>query len=173
MRLLKLHGSINWFATLFGGRTGFFVAPDGAFSDRQAFCDDDLTALGYSGVMDPLFPRAGSAVIPPLILPTNRKKFYFATNLGPEWVRFWDRLWRQARKAIRESERIVICGYGMQPIDKRGCNLLLRGRLDGNIEVCSGSQSARIVKELRTHGRNARAAKESYFENWVAAQTSR
>ena len=88
MRLLKLHGSINWFATLFGGRTGFFVAPDGAFGARPAFCDDDLTALGYSGVMDPLFPRAGSAAIPPLILPTNRKKFHFATNLGPEWVRF-------------------------------------------------------------------------------------
>ncbi len=172
VRLLKLHGSINWFAILFQGRTGMFASPRGAFGDRPAFCDDDLTALGYTGVIDPLFPREGSAAIPPLILPTNRKKFYFATNLGREWTGFWDRLWRKARQAIHQSDRIVICGYGMQPIDKRGRNLLLSGPLKGKVEVCSGSQSTRIVKELRAQGRNARVATQVYFEEWVAAHRS-
>ncbi len=172
VRLLKLHGSINWFAILFQGRTGFFAAAlEGAFGDRPAFCDNDLTALGYTGVIDPLFPRTGSAAILPLILPTNKKKFYFATNLGREWTAFWDRLWRKARRAIRESDRIVVLGYGMQPIDTRGCNLLLRGPLKGKIEVCSGSQSTRIVKVLRANGRTARVAKHVYFEDWVSAHT--
>ncbi len=141
----------------------------GALGRRPAFCDDDLNDFGYTGVIDPLFPRHGAATVPPLILPTNRKKFYFDTNLGREWSGLWDGLWRKARKAIRESDRIVVCGYGMQPIDKRGSNLLLRGPVKGEIEVCSGSQSTRIVGELRAMGRNAHVANQVYFDKWVSA----
>jgi len=44
VKVLKVHGSINWLALLFGG-------------SRPAFTDDTLTALGYEGLVDPLFPR--------------------------------------------------------------------------------------------------------------------
>jgi hypothetical protein len=169
--ILKLHGSINWFAVLFRGMTGMFVNAGGSLGQRPAFCDADLSALGYAGVIDPLFPRHGSAAISPLILPTSRKRFYFETTLGREWENFWTRLWRKARKAVRESARIVVCGYGMQPIDRRGRNLLLRGSLEGDVEVCCRSDSVRIVEELRTHGRNANCANQLYFEEWVSAQT--
>jgi hypothetical protein len=54
---------------------------------------------------------------------------------------------------VRTSERIVICGYGMYPVDRRGCNLLLKGDLAGEVEVCCGGESARIVQQLRDHGR--------------------
>jgi hypothetical protein len=170
--ILKVHGSINWFAILFQGMTGVFASSGGALGRRPAFCDNDLSALGYAGIIDPLFPRRGAGAMPPLILPTSRKRFYFQSNLGREWEGFWNRLWRKARGALRESERIVICGYGLQPIDRRGCNLLLRGSLEGEVEVCSGSESSRIVEELQAHGRNAHCASQLFFEEWVSAQTN-
>jgi len=170
--ILKLHGSINWFAPLFGGMTGMFAAPTGgSLGSRPAFTDDDLSALGYINVADPLFPRHGSAALQSLVLPTNRKQFYFQSNFGREWSGFWERLWRQAKRALHSSARVVICGYGMQPIDRRGCNLLLKGPLEAEIEVCCGSDSNRIVQQLRKCSRNASAAGQVFFEDWVSAQT--
>lgn len=171
VKLLKLHGSINWWAVLFGGRTrGCFSMPSrGAMGCRPAMTPDDLGSLGYSGVTDPLYPSRTPPTVAPMILPTNRKQFFFATNLGREWASFWDRLWRSARRAIRSSDRIVICGYGLFPIDRRGCNLLLTGDLPADIEVCSASESERIVGQLRNHGRNAHCARQNHFEDWVSA----
>jgi hypothetical protein len=171
VRLLKLHGSINWFAVMFGGITvgAFPIGSEGVFGKRPAFSDGDLTALGYPNVVDPHFPRGGATAILPLILPTNRKQFFFQTNLGREWAYFWNNLWRQARSAVRKSERIVLCGYGLYPIDRRGCNLLLKGTCSAEIEVCSGGDSDRIVAELISHGRRAHRAQETMFESWVSS----
>jgi hypothetical protein len=174
VKMFKLHGSINWLAVMFRGMTGgpFAFPMGGAFGSRPAFTDFDLSALGYTDLIDPLFPRTGTAAVPPLILPTSRKQFFFATNLGREWRSFWDRLWRGARRAVQTSNRIVMCGYGMYPIDRRGCNLLLRGNVSAEIEVCCGSESARIAQQLREGGRNARVAERTYFEEWVSSRTS-
>jgi hypothetical protein len=171
VKLLKLHGSINWWAVLFGGRTSgrFSFPPRGAMGSRPALTSADLESLGYSGLSDPLYPSTTPATDPPMIFPTNRKQFFFATNLGRELEGFWDRLWRAARRAVRGSDRVVVCGYGMFPIDRRGCNLLLTGELPAEIEVCSASQSERIVRQLQDHGRNARCAQQIHFEEWVSA----
>lgn len=158
---------------LFGGRLGgpFSIGSNGPFGKRPAFTDDTLAALRYRGSTDPLCPRRDFSGVPPLILPLNRKKFYFDTNLGKMWEPFWNRLWRKAKRAVRSSNRIVICGYGMYPIDRRGCNLLLRGECRAEIEVCSGSRSGEIVADLRAHGRRADEAEHTLFEQWVAAYT--
>lgn len=170
--ILKLHGSINWFAVLFGGMRGgpFALRSAGALGKRPAFTDTDLAALGYADLLDPLFPRQGAAAISPLILPTNRKQFFFETSLGREWESFWNRLWAAARRAVHTSDRVVICGYGMSPVDRRGCNLLLKGDLTAQMEVCCGGESDRIVQQLRNQGRNARKAEETFFEAWVSSQ---
>ena len=172
--ILKLHGSIGWLAAIFNGLTSGPVAlgSDGAFGSRPIFSDADLSALGYENCIDPAFPRAGTAAIPPLILPTNRKKFYFDTSLGPEWKQFWDSLWKCAKKSLKRSDRVVICGYGMFPIDRRGCNLLLNGQLTADVEVCCGHDSNGIVQQLQSHGRQAHLASEVYFERWVETQAS-
>jgi hypothetical protein len=169
--VLKLHGSVNWFAPMFHGMTGMFVAPrDGVFGLRPAFTDGDLSALGYVDVFDPLFPRKGSPALQPMIFPTRQKQFYFQSNFGREWSGVWERLWRRAKRAVHSSAQVVICGYGMQPIDRRGCNLLLKGPLEADIEVCCGSDSERVVQQLRTCGRNASAAAQVFFEDWVSAE---
>ena len=132
--------------------------------------DGDLSALGYDNISGPLFPKTGAGAVPPMILPTSRKQFFFQTNIGKEWGSFWNRLWSAARKAVRTSDRVVVCGYGLFPIDRRGRNLLLNGELPGAIEVCSGSRTDSIVAELRARGRNANAAEHLYFEDWVNSQ---
>jgi len=169
VELLKLHGSMNWLAVMFGGITsgGFRLPAEGVFGSRPAIPDGDLSALGYVNVVDPLWPQNGTTAQPPMILPTSRKRFYFDTNLGREWGSLWDRLWRSARTAIRTSDRIVVCGYGLFPIDRRGCNLLLKGELSGEIEICSWSDTDRIVSDLRAHGRKAKAAEQRSFVDWV------
>ena len=91
-------------------------------------------------------------------------------RLLAQWERFWSRMWRSAKRTLQSSERIVVCGYGMYPIDRRGRNLLLKGALAGDIEVCCGGESPRIVQELRDHGRRVRQADQTYFEQWVSAQ---
>jgi hypothetical protein len=60
----------------------------------------------------------------------------------------------------------------MYPIDRRGCNLLLRGNVSAEIEVCCGNESDRIAQQLRECGRNARVASQTYFEGWVSSQGS-
>lgn len=173
VKVLKLHGSINWLALMFHGMSGgpFALPLDGVFGSRSAFTDADLSALGYVDLTDPLFPRTGSPAIPPLILPTARKQFFFATNISKEWRAFWDRLWRAARLAVQNSSQIVMCGYGMYPVDRRGCNLLLTGNVPGAIEVCCGGESARIVQRLHECGRNAKVAEQAYFEEWVSSHS--
>lgn len=163
MKLLKLHGSINWLAALFSPLAG----SGGVFGSRPVISDGDLLALGYENVIDPRYPRNGAAGIPPMILPTSRKQFFFDTNLGREWEPFWNRLWKAARKAVGTSDRVVIRGYGLYPVDRRGCNLLLKGKLPGEVEVCCGDDTDRIVEQLRANGRTASGAKQRFFEPWV------
>ncbi len=163
VELLKLHGSMNWLAVMFGGITsgGFLLPAQVVFGDRPAIPNGDLSALGYVNVVDPLWPQNGTTAQLPMILPTSRKRFYFDTNLGREWGSFPGiRLWRSARTAIRTSDRIVVCGYGLFPIDRRGCDLLLKGELSGEIEVCSWSDTDRNSlrpQSDRTQGEGRRA----------------
>jgi hypothetical protein len=159
VKILKLHGSIGWLANALPG-------------SRPVFLDSDLIALGYSNHIDPKVPRAGLAAIQPLILPTTKKEFYFDTNLGPIWKGFWNHLWDCAKSALRNSERIVICGYGLYGIDERGRDLMLSEPFAADFEVCCGNDTQRIVEELRSKGQKAHAAERLYFEGWVDSQVA-
>ncbi len=131
--MFKLHGSINWLAVMFHGMTGGPLAfpIGGAFGSRPAFTDADLAALGYANLMDPLFPRTGAAAVPPLIFPTSRKQFFFATNLGREWQSFWDRLWRGARRAVQSKRHLktVWPRYDISGKEISSVHVFLRGHL--------------------------------------------
>lgn len=86
VQLLKLHGSINWFAALFNGIRGGVVNLDNALGSRPVFVEPDTLFLGYQEA-DPRTPKT-FGFVQPLILPTERKKFYFETSLGLQWKEF-------------------------------------------------------------------------------------
>jgi hypothetical protein len=169
--LLKLHGSINWFAALFNGSRGGVANLKNALGSRPVFVEPDTRFLGYEEV-DPRTPKK-FGFVQPLILPTERKKFYFETSLGPQWKDFWDLLWQRASEDLHSSENVVLCGYSMVAIDERAHRLLLEAiSPSALIEVCCGGDTQRIVQEFQAVGRMAHAAESALFSDWVRQHAS-
>jgi len=175
VKILKLHGSTNWLALMFGGiKSGFSqIEPGNTFGSRPVIAKDDLGLVACADAVDPGFQRGGGAV-PVMIMPTRSKEFFFAANTGIEYVEFWDGLWRQASAALQASDRVVICGYGMLEVDERARELLLNApKKDAEIVVGSGGRTAQIVGEYRKAGyHRASPATEVMFEKWVDSSMS-
>jgi hypothetical protein len=89
VEVLKLHGSTNWRALLFGGRArGSFHANGISLGDRPVlFFRPDLEYLGYHGFVDPLCAHLDqrTRACPAMILPAVPKRFCFETSFGEEW----------------------------------------------------------------------------------------
>jgi len=173
--VLKLHGSANWLVSIFGGAkagSGWMASPSGSALGRHPVIHPaDLDYLGYKEFSGHTYTRGGGA-FPCLILPGRRKEFFFDTSFGYEYTEFWDSLWVQAAEALRRSDRIVLCGYSLLPVDQRACDLLLeRPRKETRVSVVCGGQSGRIVDDFRTAGFHDVGAFESgYFEDWVSVR---
>lgn len=174
-RILKLHGSTSWLALLFGGMTkGFFQAGD-AFGPRPVIAKNELSFLGYSNVVDPLFTRGGAA-LPVMIFPARVPDFYDASDTGSGYAHFWESLWQQAEVALRSASRVVICGYSLKTVDQRARELLLGSRQASNrgieIIVACGADTDNVVREYKRCGyAGAIPAEEPWFKTWVAKHT--
>jgi hypothetical protein len=170
--VLKLHGSMNWLVSIFGGAkagSGWQVNTDGsALGQHPVIHPGDLDYFGYKEFSGHTYTSGGGA-FPCLILPGRRKEFFFDTSFGYEYTAFWNSLWAQAAEALRRSDRIVLCGYSLLPVDQRACDLLLQKPEKGaDVSVVCGSQSERIVDDFRTAGfRDVGAFAGGYFEDWV------
>lgn len=171
--VLKLHGSMNWLASIFGGVTSgsFAIGSNRSLGDYPCIATDHLKYLGYEN-MAGTFPRGGG--FPSLILPGRTKEFYYYTSFGPEHEEFFSSLWSQAAAALRRAEKLVLCGYSLLPVDQRACELLLsEPSKDAKVVVVSGSQGERISNDFRTAGfQNLECYGDGYFETWVADQAS-
>jgi hypothetical protein len=172
--LLKLHGSMNWLVSLFGGATGgaFIVNPVSSMGNHPVIHQADLKFLGYEDFAGHTYESGGA--FPCLILPGRNKEFFYDTSLGHEFISFWDLLWSQAIQAVKRCQKMVICGYSLLPVDQRACDLLLRApRRETRIEVVSGSQTSRIADDFRAAGfRSVEAFQGGYFHDWCMARTS-
>jgi hypothetical protein len=170
-RVLKLHGSTNWLALLFGGITSGPVAfsPGNTLGSRPVIPKNELTFMGYTGASDPKFGKGGAA-LPVMIFPARSKNFYFSANTGVEYADFWNDLWRQAAIALGASTRVVICGYSLLAVDDRARSLLLQSP-PKNVEIviASGNDTDRIATEYQNAGyAKAKAAEDVWFQTWVA-----
>ena len=125
--LLKLHGSINWLVSVFGGARGgsVFALPLGALSlgGYPVITRSDFDFLGYGEFSGRVFEGGGA--FPCLILPGRKKEFFYDTSLGKEHGEFWHHLWSQAKQAVSTCDKIVICGYSLPAADERALDLLL------------------------------------------------
>jgi hypothetical protein len=140
--VLKLHGSINWLVSLFGGAAAgaFIVNPESSMGNHPVMHQADLEFLGYKDFRGRTYNGGGA--IPCLILPGRKKQFFYDTSLGNEFESFWDHLWSQAAEALKSSDKIVILGYSLLPVDERACSLLLKKPKKATpVEVVSGGQT--------------------------------
>ncbi|HLJ87617.1 MAG TPA: hypothetical protein VKZ53_12405 [Candidatus Angelobacter sp.] len=169
-KLLKLHGSTNWLALLFGGITSGPVVftPGNTLGSRPVIPKNELSFLGYTDMSDSKFGRGGAA-LPVMIFPARSKDFYFSANTGVEYAQFWNDLWRQAYTALQSSNRIVICGYSLLAIDERARSLLLNSpKKNAEIVIASGGDTDRIIAEYQNAGHGkVYAAEDVWFETWV------
>jgi hypothetical protein len=155
IEVLKLHGSTNWRALLFGGRTGLFSGNHDSLGARPVlFFGADQKYLGFPDFVDPLCTHLDAAAsLPAMIMPALPKKFFFETTDGHEWKPFWDYLWQRAQCAIEKAEELVIIGYSLPSADKRARNLLL-GATNKAVPVtlCCGRASTSLEREFRDLG---------------------
>ena len=152
--VLKLHGSINWIGSVFGGIQGFssFV---NSLGDRP-FVDNTESFLPTypSRVLDTSFRGGGVAnEAPTLILPTYEKKYSVSTSVGDEWGDFYKSLWAQAAESLESSDRIVMIGYSMPQADTRARALLLwADNKRAEILLCCGGSNETLGRDFETHG---------------------
>lgn len=97
-RLLKLHGSIDWFWAP-GDPTGETL--------RRA----TVTSRFADPRDDPELRRDEVEGLQPFIVPPTATKSAYYSNLRTRW------LWTQAAQALNEAERISLLGYSIPPAD--------------------------------------------------------
>ena len=167
--VVKPHGSINWLASLFGGRTSGAAQVDAGMTigHQPVIHKADLEFLGYKDFEGHVYPGGGALVS--LILPGHIKEFFYRTSLGDEWKFFFDSLWAQAETSLKHADKLVICGYSMLPVDKRACDMILTGpRKNIEVEIICGSQGQRIESDFRRAGyAHVSFDASGRFERWV------
>jgi hypothetical protein len=155
--ILKLHGSKNW------------LWPVPSLGQRPLIHEADVRHLGYSNSTEFNHLYKNGGAFPCLILPGRDKQFFYKTSFGVECGEFWDLLWTQAEKAVKQSQRLILCGYSLLPVDERACDLLLKepGK-ETHVTVISGDQSGRVAGDFRDAGfQHVDTFENGFFENWV------
>lgn len=169
--VLKLHGSVNWLVSLFGGAPGgtFLVNRVSSMGNHPVIHRADLEFLGYETFSGHTYQSGG--VLPCFILPGRTKEFFYDTSLGHEFGDFWEHLWSQAAGALGTAHKIVVCGYSLPTADQRARDLLFRQpQRKAAIQIISGDQSERIASEFSDAGfKNVVAFKSGYFADWCQA----
>lgn len=172
VQVLKLHGSVNWLVSLFGGATGgaFLVNPPSSMGNHPVIHRVDLKFLGYETFAGHTYQSGGA--FPCLILPGRSKEFFYDTSFGHEYDHFWDHLWLLAARVLKAANRIVVCGYSLPSADQRARDLLfLQAQRNPAIQIISGDQSERIAREFRDAGfESVSTFTGGYFSNWCHAQ---
>lgn len=173
--MLKLHGSINWMIELFGGAlSGPVVAgPQGASGGSPVIHLADANYLGYTEFSGRTYSGGGTSM-KTLILPGRCKRFYIDTSLGREFEEFWNHLWFQGAEVLKRTDKLILCGYSMPPVDQRARDLLLQApQKEIQVTIISGKQSEDIAKAFSAAGfQNVEAFNGGYFEQWLQSQNS-
>ena len=175
VEVLKLHGSTNWRALLFGGRTGFFAGTGNSLGNRPVlFFRPDLEYLGYSDFVDPRCAHLDSAAsLPAMIMPALPKTFHFATTYGEEWREFWDALWWRAESAIANADQLAVIGYSLPIADERARAMLLgSANKAARLSICCGKATASLEQEFRDHGFTNIQTGTHTFEDFLTRETA-
>jgi hypothetical protein len=127
----------------------------------------DLGFLGYTDFSGQTYPGGGA--FPSLILPGRNKEFFYHTSFGNEWEPFFDHLWSQAGRALRQADKLMICGYSMPSADKRASDMILnRPNKHAKVDIVCGSQGKQIADNFRKAGyTDVSFDPTGYFEEWV------
>jgi len=153
VKVLKLHGSVNWFQR----PTQEDMPP--------LIARRDLDLLGYPpNLTDPRIGKDGfsSDNTGTLILPDPNKEYY--------WKELWRKIWDSAEKSLASTPRLVMLGYSLPKSDSEPRELLLeKTNHDASIEICCKSDSDSIASVFRGCGfSNVTPRSDATFQRWVS-----
>jgi hypothetical protein len=156
VKVLKLHGSINWMGVTFAGVRPGSIASFSSSLGARPFVDnrDSLLPTYPNLILDRSVPSGGDVgAARTLIRPTYEKKFSVGTSAGEEWIPFFESLWSQATEALHQTDRIVIIGYSMPEADRRARALLLwEANKGAEVLLCCAGSNELLKRTFQSHG---------------------
>lgn len=130
LRLLKMHGSLNWRYSGPGGPAGDLVYEVGfestGFSSVPIRKASEWGIRAVSGIVDDGLPSSSDRV--PMIVPPTTVKSPYYVNHTLQLV------WRQAANALRSAEELVLMGFSLPTTD-----LLVASLLASNFQLTESS----------------------------------
>jgi hypothetical protein len=111
VRVLKLHGSLNWYST----HTSSEPSPTAMFNPNRAL---SLTRRRAISPDMTLRGKRKRYTLPVIVPPVNHKSSVLPAALAPVWA--------IAEAAIADADRMVVFGYSCPALDFEAANLLTR-----------------------------------------------
>lgn len=171
-RVLKLHGSANWWELLFNGSFSFQQI-DNSYGERPVLpFRPDFELFGYpESIRDTKAPCNHFSGKPAMIMPLHNKRFFEETPFGHELETFGADIWQQAESALGSTEEIIIVGFSMAAVDTRARNLLLtRSNRHARVAIYCGPSSKSIASDFRCHGfDHVNSQGNGFFEDYLQA----
>ena len=112
LRVLKLHGSLNWYST----HNSVEPSPAAMFNPTRRL------SVTRRRVISPEMGLGGKRrryTLPVVVPPVSHKSAVLPKPLGP--------VWRLAEKRIADADDVVVFGYSCPPLDFESANLITRG----------------------------------------------
>jgi hypothetical protein len=128
-RLLKLHGSSNWYWTP-GDASGVSLARrslPGRWGDPMPYSEEERRRE---------LPGRGPFVVPP----SATKSTFYRNPVTRE-------IWRQAGDALRSAVRVTFLGYSLPLTDLTVANMIASSLLRGNAEVQVADLAPEVVRD--------------------------
>ena len=143
-KILKLHGSLNWFRYLTIRKYPLFPGKEGQLPPEKL--KDVILINGHWWFNEP--PDRNGWIIDPLIItPTLYKEKFYQERLFSD-------LWNQAKSHLKKCARLIVIGYSFSPTDFAVKKMILEAfednKLDNLIVVNPDTSVVRTIKEL-TH----------------------
>jgi hypothetical protein len=114
LRVLKLHGSLNWFSkhnSTSPSRTAMLDPHRHLFITRRRRINVEMRMGG----------KRSTYAVPVIVPPVSHKSAVLPTALGP--------IWSLAEKRLVEADHIIVFGYSCPALDFESANLLTRAYL--------------------------------------------
>ena len=141
IRVLKLHGSLNWYSTHNSPR----LRPSAMFNSRRALSVTRRKTIAPDMTLSR--PSRTVYTLPVVVPPVNHKSAVLHEALNP--------VWRLAEERLRTADEIVIFGYSCPALDFESSNLLRRAqrrrRPDSKLSIVDpdGAVSTRFIDLLK------------------------